>query len=266
MRFSRTTSFLTFLLLCLSGCWGVSPVGPASNKALKYHRVQAGETLSSISQDYDVSVEELVRLNKLANPDVLAVGERLRLPNGVRSAFAFGPSARVSKRFGPMGTVYTHSLAPRDMQAGRLAWPVLGGKLISAFGPRGGRFHDGIDISAQRGTPVLAAHDGVVLRAGMGLSGFGRLIVVRGDDGLLTLYAHNYRLGVKEGDRVVRGQSIAEVGKSGNASGPHLHFEVRMRDPKGRTVSLDPIPLLRSSPEKLPDYRVNEALNRVVSP
>jgi murein DD-endopeptidase MepM/ murein hydrolase activator NlpD len=107
----------------------------------------------------------------------------------------------------------------------RLAWP-LQGVLYGRYGVRAGRRHDGIDIAAPEGTPVLAAGAGTVIYAGE-QAGYGALVILKHEGGLVTLYAHNSRLLVGEGDRVRRGQPIARVGESGRTSGPHLHFEVR---------------------------------------
>lgn len=115
---------------------------------------------------------------------------------------------------------------------GRLAWPVSG-VISSRFGYRGREFHPAIDIAAPYGRTVRAAEAGVVTRAGW-YFGYGRVVTIRHEGGLETLYAHNSRLLVSEGDRVERGQPIAQVGASGRATGPHLHFEVHLN---GRSVN-----------------------------
>ena len=108
----------------------------------------------------------------------------------------------------------------------RLRWPVEGGTVTSRFGKRGKRLHDGIDIGADRGTPVVAAEAGTVLFAGEHGS-YGNLVVLKHDDGLVTVYAHNEQNLVRKGQRVRQGQRIGKVGQTGRATGPHLHFEVR---------------------------------------
>jgi murein DD-endopeptidase MepM/ murein hydrolase activator NlpD len=115
--------------------------------------------------------------------------------------------------------------APVARDAPRFAWPVAG-TVRSAFGPRGGGQHHGIDIAAPHGTPIVAAGAGEVVLAGR-QTGYGRMVVLRHAPGLFTLYAHASELVVREGEVVERGAIIARVGRSGNASGPHLHFEVR---------------------------------------
>ncbi len=106
-----------------------------------------------------------------------------------------------------------------------LAWP-LKGVLYGRFGVRAGRRHDGIDIAAPEGTSVGAAAAGTVIYAGE-QAGYGSIVIVRHDGGLVTLYAHASRLLVEEGAHVRRGEPIAKVGQTGRTTGPHLHFEVR---------------------------------------
>jgi murein DD-endopeptidase MepM/ murein hydrolase activator NlpD len=116
-----------------------------------------------------------------------------------------------------------------------LVWPLASdgsGLLSSRYGdrvhPTGGdrRFHGGLDLRAREGTPVYAAADGVVSTSGTS-GAYGSMVVVDHAGGLQTLYAHHQRNLVEAGDPVRRGQPIALVGHSGNATGDHLHFEVR---------------------------------------
>lgn len=116
-------------------------------------------------------------------------------------------------------------------------WPVRG-PVSSFFGPRLGRFHAGLDIRAARGTPVLAAREGRVLFSG-GKNGYGQVVILKHLDGY-SLYAHCDRRLVGSGATVRRGQPLATVGKSGNARGVHLHFEIH--DSEGNPI--DPFPLL----------------------
>ncbi|WP_242356281.1 M23 family metallopeptidase, partial [Anaeromyxobacter sp. SG64] len=106
-----------------------------------------------------------------------------------------------------------------------LAWP-LKGVLYGRYGVRAGQRHDGIDIAAPEGAPVAAAADGVVIFAGE-QPGYGAIVILKHADDLVTLYAHNSRVLVKDGQRVSRGDPIARVGQTGRTTGPHLHFEVR---------------------------------------
>jgi len=106
-----------------------------------------------------------------------------------------------------------------------LIWPVRG-PVTSGFGMRWGRMHQGIDISAGTGTPILAAKAGTVTFAGT-MSGYGNVVIITHAGGLSTLYAHQSRLGVS-GGTVSQGQVIGYVGSTGHSTGPHLHFETRI--------------------------------------
>jgi murein DD-endopeptidase MepM/ murein hydrolase activator NlpD len=119
-----------------------------------------------------------------------------------------------------------------------------GGYISSCYGWRWGALHAGVDIAASIGTPVYAAHSGIVQRTGPA-TGFGLAIYLRGDDGAVTVYGHVNREFVSTGQRVVAGQVIAEVGSRGNSTGPHLHFEAH---PWGDMYggSTDPVAWLRA--------------------
>jgi murein DD-endopeptidase MepM/ murein hydrolase activator NlpD len=117
-----------------------------------------------------------------------------------------------------------------------LAWP-LQGPIGDPFGPRGNRFHAGIDLVASLGTPVQAAAAGRVVFAATAGGGWGKLVVILHGDGVRTLYAHLSKIDVRRGAEVETGTRLGLVGATGDATGPHLHFEVRLRgaavDPTG---------------------------------
>jgi Peptidase family M23/Putative peptidoglycan binding domain len=117
-----------------------------------------------------------------------------------------------------------------------LAWP-LQAPIGDPFGPRGDRFHAGIDLIASQGTPVGAAASGRIVFAGFASGGWGKLVVVLHSGGVRTLYAHLSKIDVRLGAMVATGTRVGLVGSSGDATGPHLHFEVRVRgaavDPAG---------------------------------
>ncbi len=207
------------------------------------HLVQPGETLWRIARAYSVAVADLQRANGLSDPSQLEAGTRLLIPGADRERPvppADAPQARMEPRRGPRASPAQipraggHALDPA---AGGepLAWPVRG-VLISGFGERDREHHDGVDLACPEGTPVFAAGEGEVLFAGE-KRGYGNLVLVGHAHGLVTVYAHNSQNLVVQGDRVLRGEPIARVGHSGNATGPHLHFEVRVgarpRDPLG---------------------------------
>ncbi|WP_245821476.1 M23 family metallopeptidase [Geodermatophilus pulveris] len=118
------------------------------------------------------------------------------------------------------------------------------GRTSSCYGMRWGTLHGGVDIAAPIGTPIYAAHSGVVARAGTA-TGFGYAVYLRGDDGAVTVYGHVNEYFVGAGERVVAGERIATVGNRGQSTGPHLHFEVH---PGGALHGgqVDPVPWLRA--------------------
>ena len=108
---------------------------------------------------------------------------------------------------------------------GKFLWPVEG-PVNSPYGQRNGKMHDGIDLGGDEGDPIYAAAAGEVVYSEK-LGGYGNLIVIKHEDGFFTAYAHNEKNLVDKGDSVKQGQSIAKLGRTGNASGDHLHFEIR---------------------------------------
>ena len=110
--------------------------------------------------------------------------------------------------------------------AAGLVWP-CDGVVVSAFGMRWGRMHEGVDIGCANGTPNRAAASGTVIYSGW-LGGYGNLVVVDHGNGLSTAYAHASSLVVGVGQSVAQGETVSLVGSTGNSSGPHLHFEVRV--------------------------------------
>jgi len=180
----------------------------------KLHTVARGENLYRIGQRYGVSVAALRRANDIDDVTKLRIGMRLRIP----PAATEGRAARARVR------------AEVKRAAGtRFVWPVQGGQITSRFGRRHGSPHEGIDIAAPRGTPIRAAEAGKVIFAGR-LGDYGKLVIVKHSGNLRSVYAHLRRYRVSKGAFVERGQRIADVGATGNASGPHLHFEIRDRD------------------------------------
>jgi murein DD-endopeptidase MepM/ murein hydrolase activator NlpD len=118
-----------------------------------------------------------------------------------------------------------------------LASPVADRPVGDLFGPRGDRFHSGIDFPAPAGTPVYAARGGQVVYAGWRAGGWGFLVTIAHGSGERTMYAHLSRIDVRVGVWVAQGVRVGAVGATGDANGPHLHFEVRVRgaavDPLG---------------------------------
>ncbi|MEM8828199.1 MAG: M23 family metallopeptidase [Cyanobacteria bacterium P01_G01_bin.19] len=109
------------------------------------------------------------------------------------------------------------------------SWPAQG-VLSSGYGWRWGRLHKGIDIAAPVGTPIFAAASGEVISAGWNSGGYGNLVKLQHLDGSMTLYAHNNRILVSNGQRVRQGEQIAEMGNTGFSTGSHLHFEIHSKN------------------------------------
>lgn len=173
-------------------------------QARNIHYVQPRETLFQISNIYGISVEQLAIANGIKDPSRIAAGQAILIPSNARS---------------------------------NIVWPVRG-KISSYYGNRHGRhFHTGIDIAASKGTPIKAVADGLVIASGKGLDGFskyGRIVILDHGNGVRTIYAHNSKNNVRLGSCIRTGAVIGEVGNSGNATGPHLHFEIRIH---GGTVN-----------------------------
>lgn len=221
------------LLVCLFVCSQLMSCAMSYDGKGRYHRVMKGETVQSIAKAYGVSVQDMAELNNIDNPRQIDVGMKLYLPEKQK---------RTGYKKLPFGKYLTSSSKKKSrsrrsqyarydtntkikVDHGRFMWPV-GGKFTSAFGIRNGRRHDGIDISAPNGTAIKAADAGKVVFSGK-MRGYGNLIIVRHKDDFFTVYAHNSLNLARKGSSVKKGQLIAKVGRTGRATGPHLHFEVR---------------------------------------
>ena len=216
---------LVILAAFLSGCAsrqayypprGVSTPAPSaapSGFTGVYHTVEEGQTLWRISRTYGVDLETLQWVNDIEDVTQLRVGRVLFIP-GVQQLLE-------------VASIPTEDETPSS-ELISLIWPLQGRK-TSNFGPRGRSVHQGIDLAAPRGTPVLASASGKVAYSGNGMKGYGKVVVIKHANDLSTVYAHNSSLLVRMGDSVDQGQTIAKVGATGRATGPHLHFEIRRR-------------------------------------
>jgi lipoprotein NlpD len=216
------------LALGLSGCrLSRAPMHPET-PAGSWYVVSRGETLEDIAKRAGVPAEDILEINGLERPSDVKPGRMIfvlvpeHVPTRVEAEThgAGGASAPL-----PAGA------------AGVLRWPLVNvpRNVGSPFGARDGRAHEGVDLPAPSGTPVVAAADGTVVYAGDGIRGYGNLVVLQHAGDLLTVYAHNSALFVSAGQTVRAGDRVAAVGQTGRATGPHLHFEVRQgqipRDP-----------------------------------
>lgn len=205
-----------------------------------YHLVRRGETLYAIAFLYGYSYQQVAGWNHIAPPYAIYAGQRLRvMPPGARAPSPIrvlpaepGPKpggaapARQNEAATAPGSAATVEPTPNGPL--RWLWPTRG-KLLHTFDPAlpGGK---GIDIAGTVGQPVNAAANGWVVYSGSGLMGYGQLIIVKHDKSLLSAYAYNQKMLVKEGEAVRAGQPIAAMGTN-SAEQPVLHFEIR-RDGK----------------------------------
>jgi lipoprotein NlpD len=209
-----------------------------------YYTVKPGDTLIRIGLDSGQNWRDIVRWNKLENPNQIEVGQVLQVV-AVPSAGAASESGVVTRPVAsakvlplPAGsaTVPAHpaSAAAAPATAVGAATPVAGDEELAWLWPAsGGLLHSfdevnnkGLDLGGKLGDPVLAAMDGRVVYAGAGLRGYGNLIIIKHNHPYLSAYAHNQTLLVKEDQAVLKGQKIAEMGSS-DADRVKLHFEIR---------------------------------------
>jgi lipoprotein NlpD len=247
----------------------------AAQPSAEFYVVKRGDTLYSIALEHGVDYRELAQLNGLTDPTKISVGQQLRVkppperaaqqernPVVVGTAKGAGrPEARPLEAPGTQGSgdagtktnpkaqrlPYSKENAasigreeqkePKDPEAIAFIWPAKG-KVIAGFAePRS----KGIDIEGKIGDPVVAAAAGRVTYIGNGIPGLGKLVVLKHDNGFITVYAHNKEIVVKEQQLVTRGQKIAELGAT-DSERPKLHFQIR----KG-SAPVDPMRYLPGS-------------------
>jgi len=215
-----------------------------------YHTVKPGETLWSISRAYGVSLTDLERANDITDPTRLQAGEQLFVPfaeevqEDTTQAPDQPPAKAASTAGASGGAAATRPGKPATRPTaapGRFIWPV-DGVVTSTFGSRWGRVHNGIDIAAPEGTPILASAAGAVIFSASDQQGYGNLIIIQHGE-YITVYAHCQTRHVGEGETVKQGQLIGSVGRSGRATGTHLHFETRLHK-----QPVDPLSLLPPMP------------------
>jgi len=204
----------------------------ASSVTIK-HRVKFGETLWEISRRYNVSPQQIMRANHMTPRDYLVIGQTLIIPHPDPSAGDRGKAIEGRK----VKTSYLPTSVIRAIGGKlRLTSPLpRGARVTSPFGwrihpiTRRREFHKGVDLAARIGTPVRAAAAGKVTFAGR-LGGYGLTVIIEHKGGISTLYGHLSVISVSPGERVEGGERIGFSGNSGLSTGPHLHFEVRVKD------------------------------------
>jgi murein DD-endopeptidase MepM/ murein hydrolase activator NlpD len=205
------------------------------------HTVRSGESISRIAARYRVTRAALIEANRLANPHALRSGQHLSVPGcqpsvpqttaGETPGTEPDADGILIKRVGPRRILTSLVLGTPNFreESITLVWPVEG-PVISTFGQRSRGWHAGIDITAETGSQIYAAAAGTVVYSGW-IRAYGQVVKIQHSNSFITLYAHNQKNLVEVGEDVEAGQLIATVGRSGHATGPHVHFEVR-RDGK----------------------------------
>ena len=226
---------------------------PSASASGDFYTVRRGDTLYSIALEHGADYRELAQWNSLDDPTKVRVGQQLRVkaPEPDRQTAQVGsvrmpgrvesrplesrPLESVPQPVPPSGQVVqkpeppTPAVAPPaavpaavPAQFPLFVWPVKG-KVLSEFAePR----KKGIDIDGKPGEPIVAAAAGRVTYIGTGIPGMGKLVVIKHDNGFITVYAHNRDIMVKEQQAVARGQKIAELGST-DSERPKLHFQIR---------------------------------------
>lgn len=231
-----------------------------ANSRITVHTVKAGETIHDISRMYGIDVQTIIGANSdISNLGRLHAGQELKIlgTKGVLHRMNANESLKDVARLyhvslnsiiaynGLKGhkikagdSVVVPGANPVDFVAlnkagtGQYIWPVRG-KITSQYGGRWGQLHAGIDISVPTGTGVKAAKSGRVT-VSKWWGAYGYAVEIKHTDNTITRYGHNSRLLVAEGQYVYQGQTIALSGNTGRSTGPHVHFEVRI---KGRAVN-----------------------------
>jgi lipoprotein NlpD len=226
-----------------------APAAPVAPVPEGQYRVKKGDTLYSIALENGADYRDVAQWNNLEDPTRILVGQVLRVKppdvapgapvvgriasRGVESR-ALETPAPIAKPLPPVPAASTPAAPPPPVvndTGSEFIWPAKG-KILSKFAePRS----KGIDIDGKIGDPVLAAAAGRVTYTGNGIPGLGKLVVIRHDNGFITVYAHNRDILVKEQQNVSRGQKIAELGSS-DSDRPKLHFQIR----KG-SAAVDPL-------------------------
>lgn len=177
-----------------------------------YHTVVQGETVGHIAERYGVEAEDILSYpgNKLEAPYIIYPNDKLIVPGGTRE----NPPVHVVAYAGPI---------PEDAKkgSGAFVWP-MSGQLSQRYWAG----HKAIDIAGPKGTPIVAADSGFVIRAGWTDVGYGNMVEIDHGNGYRTLYAHLSAIDVAEGQSVAKGSTIGRCGATGYATGYHLHFEV----------------------------------------
>ncbi|SFI11215.1 LysM domain-containing protein [Collimonas sp. OK307] len=213
----RKFGLALILLAALTACStpsGSDTSGTAQPSGPGYYTAQKGDTLSSIARKFQLSNSTIINWNKLSDPNDIKVGQVLRVASqGARDSGTTTPRS--------VDNSAAANAASDEKDKIDWTWPASG-KSTGGLG----QGKKGIDIFGELGQPVLAAAAGKVMYSGSGIRGYGNLVIVKHNSNLLSIYAHNKTIVVKEGQMVGKGQQIAEMGKS-DSNSVKLYFEIR---------------------------------------
>ncbi|MFW6281765.1 MAG: peptidoglycan DD-metalloendopeptidase family protein [bacterium] len=219
---------------------------------IKVHTVGSGETLWDIAKKHGINIDSLIGANNISNMNSIKPGQKLKILPVKGILYRVSPGESIASIAGKFDissktilkdnnikkesnlkidqTLILRGAKPefsyRDRLEKEFMYPIKT-RITSKYGPRWGRMHEGIDFAAPMGSPIRAVSSGRVVFSGW-VDGYGKVVIIEHQKGLRTLYAHNSKLLVREGEMVGKGEVICRSGNTGNSTGPHLHFEVQV--------------------------------------
>jgi len=245
--------------ITLDSNWDGKLSNKRESKQVEFYKVKPGDTLWEIARIFGVDWRQVARANGVKEGEYIFAGQKLKIPVDAEKTYVVKPGDSLWKIARAFGTD-VHSLAaanrigdPGRLRVGRRLvipesaavvahargrgtahrggslwnWPVKG-PITSRFGPRGGEFHHGLDIAADAGTRIFPVRDGRVVFAGWLNGIYGKVVIIRHGGDVESLYAHNLKNLVSEGDYVTSQKPIALVGSTGRTTGPHVHLEIHV--------------------------------------
>ena len=227
-----------------------------NNLVISSYVVKSGDSLSGIAKQFGLRIDTVISFNNISNGSALSSGTELKIPNsnGLIYSIRSGDNLDwISRHFnvsldliadwnnletevilpGQKLFIFDAALSSNELNRvlGKLfIYPAVG-RISSKYGPRKDPFtgkddfHHGLDLANSIGTPIIASMSGTVVMIGNN-RGKGKYIILKHSDGFQTLYAHLNRILVSNGDYIVQGQKIGEMGNTGYSTGPHLHFSI----------------------------------------
>jgi len=252
----KNTLFFFLLTFVLSSCVETKKVEKKDTKLIQlggvFHKVKDGESLWAISNAYKVPLEDIIEINDFNPNSILYPNDEIFIPNVKKSINKVIVSQTVSNVEINNKFKYRKAKSKKKVAIKKkkenlilgqkyknsLVWPV-NGIIITEFGRNGKFKSDGLDIAAPLNTEIYSVMDGTVVYSGS-QSGYGNIIIIKHENKIITIYAHNNKNLIKKGQKVKKGQIIGTIGNTGNAQRYQLHFELR----KG-VKAINPNPYLK---------------------